>query len=214
MLFLYHETYYVTPGMQTVVDERVRSLHENHATHPAFVAGDWLRPLGDPMTYVAYRLWSEREVDFDAAQMAFMSEYNRTRPPDAFIHGPSIEYFELTARTAAPGMPAGDSSAPRCFVQSDIEPANRGAWMGWERGLRDVLLAAEGFREYRMYRFLGGENRFMRAELWRDLADAERFWHDPAMRVRMAELGTRPFRRAPRIGYFELLHQVEGAGKG
>src|SRR5688572_25991675 len=93
-MFLYHETYYVTPGLRDLIDERVRSLHENHATHESFIAGDWLRAVGDPVTHVAYRLWRTRDNDFDAAQMAFMAEYNRTRPADAFIHSPDIEFFD------------------------------------------------------------------------------------------------------------------------
>ena len=37
-MFLFEETYYVTPGLQDIVDARVRSLHENHASNPKFVA--------------------------------------------------------------------------------------------------------------------------------------------------------------------------------
>jgi quinol monooxygenase YgiN len=103
---------------------------------------------------------------------------------------------------------------PGCFVQSDIQPSNRNAWRSWEGALRSAMLATEGFHEYRLYRFLGNENRFMRAELWSDLADARRFWHEASMRSLLGELGTRPFRQAPRVMYFEVLHQIAGPGTG
>ena len=204
MLFLYQETYYATPGLQDVIDKRVRSLHENHATNPACVACDWMRYLGDPITYLAFRLWSERDVTFDEGQLAFMSEYNRTRPPDAFIHGPEIEFFEQIAQ-------AGETGKAGFLARSDLELAGRSSWREWEYELRKKLLAADGFHEYRLYRFMGGENRHVRAEFWQSQAAAEGFWHDPGLREFMSQLGQRPFRRAPRVGYYEVLHQTGDA---
>jgi hypothetical protein len=144
-----------------------------------------------------------------------MAEYNRTRPADAFIHPPDIEFFDqLLVSRPADLREAGGATGATCFVQTDLELANRGLWYNWESGLKDALVQTEGFHEYRLFRFGGNENRFLRAELWRDRATAEDFWHDGSMRARMNELGTRPFRRAPRIGYFEVLHQIGDPRRG
>ena len=93
-MFLFQETYYVTPGLQETIDQRVRSLHENHAFNPKFVATDWMKYLGDDTTYLAFRLWRDQDVTYNEAQGAWMAEYNRTRPADAFTAPPDIEYFE------------------------------------------------------------------------------------------------------------------------
>ena len=200
MLFLYQETYYVTPGLQDVIDKRVRSLHENHATNAASVAMDWFKYLGDATTYLAFRLWSEREVTFEAPQVEFMAEYNRSRPVDAFYQPPDIEFFEQVAQSGAPGG-AG------IMVRTDLETRAG----DWEHDVRAALLDSEGFREYRLYRFMGGESRYFRAEFWQDAASARQFWHGQALHDLMLKLPQRPFRRAPRFGFYEVLHQLGDA---
>ena len=61
-MFLFQETYYVTPGLQDTIENRVISLHENHAYNPKFVATDWMKDLGDETTYLAFRLWRDQDV--------------------------------------------------------------------------------------------------------------------------------------------------------
>ena len=214
-MFLYYETYYVTPGLQHVIDQRVRSLHENHATNPGFIAGDWLRAVGDPITYVAFRLWRQRDNEFDEAQHAFMAEYNRTRPADAFVHPPDIEFFEQIAQACPePSRREGLDTGAAFAARSDMEVSGRPAWYAWEHEVRRALLTDEGFCEYRLYRFLGNENRFMRVEFWQSQTAAESFWNDPARRELMSQLPPRSFRRRPDIGYFEVLHQIGDARMG
>ena len=165
-MFLYLETYYVTPGLQDVIDARVRSLHENHATNPAFVAADWLKFLGDGTTYLAFRLWRHQGVGFDAAQGEFMAEYNRTRPADSFMQPPDIEYFDQVEQSGAAG-------GAQHVVCCDL-PSGRAVAGTLESELRNRLLATQGFGEYRLYRFLGGENRYFRTEFWQSQAAAVR----------------------------------------
>ena len=88
-MFLFQETYYVRPGMQDVIDGRVRSLHENHITNPAGAAMDWAKFRGDATTYLAFRLWHDREVSGTPSTPAWMAEYNRTRPNDSFLARPT-----------------------------------------------------------------------------------------------------------------------------
>ena len=71
-------------------------------------------------------------------------------------------------------------------------------------------MSREGFREYRLYRFLGGENRYLRAEFWEDADAARAFWAAEDMRGFTAKLPTG--RAAPRFGYYEVLHQLGDAG--
>ena len=73
-MFLYQETYYVTPGLQDVIDARVRSLHENHSQSPEFAAADWMKYDGDSTTYLAFRLWSSRDVSYSPSQAEWMRE--------------------------------------------------------------------------------------------------------------------------------------------
>ena len=201
-MFLYLETYYVRPGLQDVIDERVRSLHENHATNPTAAAMDWAKFLGDATTYIAFRLWHEREVTFDAAQGAFMSEYNRTRPADAFVQPPEIELFDQVDQ-------AGVSGGASFLVTCDLRAGGPG-WGGWESELRERLQSQEGFREYRLYRFLGAENRYLRTEFWDTAAPATAFWREGSMREFTAKLppGQRP---APIFRHWEVLHQLGSA---
>ena len=201
-MFLYQETYYVRPGLQDVIDQRVRSLHENHATNPAFAASDWMKYLGDGITYLAFRLWHEREVTFDEAQSAWMAEYNRTRPSDSFLQPPDIEYFEQVAQLGRPGE-------ARFLVKCDLRASLQSAWAEWERELRERLSSSESFREYRLYRFMGGENRYVRAEFWEDGDAARAFWNNSDMRDFTGKLVTP--RRAPNFGYYEVLHQLGSA---
>jgi len=200
-MFLFLETYYVRPGLQDVIDRRVRSLHENHATNPVFAASDWAKFVGDATTYIAFRLWHEREVTFDAAQGAFMSEYNRTRPADSFVQPPDIELFDQVDQ-------AGISGGAGFLVTCDLRaPAG---WDRWEAELRARLLSNESFREYRLYRFLGAENRYLRTEFWDAAVPATAFWRDAAMREFTAKLpaGQRP---APVFRHWEVLHQLGSA---
>src|SRR5438552_1554272 len=141
-MFLYAETYYVRPGLQHVIDARVRSLHENHATNPAFVASDWMKYFGDGITFLAFRLWQQKEVTFDEDQGRWMAEYNRTRPADAFVQPPDIEYFEQIEQLGQPG-------GARFLVTCDLRASSQSGWSSWESELRDRLLSKDRFREYR-----------------------------------------------------------------
>jgi quinol monooxygenase YgiN len=202
-VFLYQETYYVRPGLQDIIDERVRSLHENHATNTAFVASDWMKYLGDGTTYLAFRLWQEQGVSFDAAQSEWMAEYNRTRPADAFIQPPDIDYYQQVEQSGSPGG-AG------FLVKSELQVAGRSAWPALEKQLLERLAAAEAFREYRLYRFMGGENRYLRAEFWENADAGMTFWRREDMREFSARLNS-SLRRPPPTGYYEVLHQLGSA---
>src|SRR5579875_2845609 len=202
-MFLYQETYYVTPGLQRLIESRVQSLHENHATNPAFRASDWMKYLGNDTTYLAFRLWHDRDVRFDEQQAAFMAEYNRTRPADAFIQPPDIELFE-------PILQAGNAGGAAFLVRVDFEVSGRAVqqWSGWESELRKRMSDSPGFREVRLYRFLGGESRYVRAEFWDSAAAARAFWTDSGARDRMAALPAAAFRRQPQFAYYQVLHQL------
>lgn len=204
-MFLFQETYYVTPGLQDVVDTRVRSLHENHALNPKFVATDWMKDLGDEVTYLAFRLWQDQNVSYGEAQMAWMAEYNRTRPSDAFTAPPDIEYFEQVHQF-------GRSGGASCLIYADLRIGGRSPAMVLEDELREQLRAAEGLTEYRLYRSLGAENRFFRAEFWRSQGDADAFWRHPDRREFMARLTAIATRGVPRLRRYEVLHQLGDAG--
>ena len=60
-----------------------------------------------------------------------------------------------------------------------------------------------------MYRFMGGEHRYMRCEFWRDAAAGLAFWRDASMREFSASLTG--LREAPRFRYYDVLHQVGSA---
>jgi heme-degrading monooxygenase HmoA len=202
-MFLYQETYYVTPGLQRLIEARVRSLHENHATNPAFRAGDWMKYLGNDTTYMALRLWHDRDVEPNEQQLAFMAEYNRARPADAFIQSPDIELFE-------PILQAGSFGDAAFLVRADSEVGGRSTqqWEHWEGELREQISARPGFREVRLYRFLGSENRYVRAEFWDSAAAAREFWTDPGTRDLMAALPATAYRMQPKFAYYEVLHQL------
>jgi hypothetical protein len=203
-VFLYQETYYVRPGLQDVIDERVRSLHENHITNPAGAAMDWASFRGDVTTYLALRLWHHRDVEWDAEHQAWMAEYNRTRPTDAFIAPPDIEFFEQVAQRGETG---GASLLVTCELQ--VGGAGRGAFNTFENELLQRLEAAPGFGEYRLYRFMGGEHRYLRCEFWRDATAGFSFWRDASMREFSASLSG--LRTAPLFRYYDVLHQVGSA---
>ena len=204
-MFLFQETYYVTPGLQDVIDQRVRSLHENHAFNPKFVATDWRKDLGDATTYLAFRLWRDQDVTYNEAQSAWMAEYNRTRPADAFTRPPDIEYFEQIHQFG-PGGGAG------FLVYADLRIGGRSPAMELEDELREQLRTTEGLREYRLYRHLGGESRFVRAELWRSQDEAGAFWRHEDRRALMSRLIPLCTRGVPTLHHYAVLHQLGDAG--
>ena len=202
-MFLYQETYYVRPGLQEVIDRRVRGLHENHITNAAAAAMDWMKYLGDATTYLAFRLWYDRQVSFDEAQSAFMSEYNRTRPADAFIAPPDIEFFEQIEQKGRV------LDAATFLSRCDLNVSGRSSWTAWEAELRERLLADEHFAEYRLYRFMGGETRYMRAEFWHNRDAALEFWRKGEMREFSKAL--EGLRRPPEFAHYDVLHQTGSA---
>ncbi len=204
-MFLFQETYYVTPGLQDVVDQRVRSLHENHAFNPKFVATDWMKDLGDETTYLAFRLWHDPDVTYDEAQTAWMAEYNRTRPADAFTQPPDIEYFEQVHQF-------GKSGNAGFLIYTELRIGTRSPAMALEDELRERLRATDGLQEYRLYRSLGAENRFFRAEFWRSQANADAFWRHEDRRDFMSRLTAASTRGMPRLRRYEVLHQLGDAG--
>ena len=206
-MFLFQETYYVTPGLQDVVDQRVRSLHENHAFNPKFVATDWMKYLGDETTYLAFRLWRDQDVTYNEAQTAWMAEYNRTRPADAFTASPDIEYFEQIHQF-------GKGGGAGFLVYADLRIGGRSPAMALEDELREKLRVAGGFHEYRLYRHLGGENRFFRAEFWLDQATATAFWRHEDRREFMSRLAPATTRGVPRLRHYAVLHKLGDAGIG
>jgi len=203
-MFLFQETYYVTPGLQDVIDQRVRSLHENHAFNPKFMATDWMKYLGDETTYLAFRLWRDQDVTYDEAQTAWMAEYNRTRPPDAFTAPPDIEYFWQIHQF-------GKGGGAGFLVCADLRIGGGSPAMTLEDELREQLRDAEGFQEYRLYRFMGGENRFMRTEFWQDQASATAFWRHEDRREYMSRLTLVSPRGVPRMRHYAVLHQLGDA---
>jgi quinol monooxygenase YgiN len=204
-MFLFQETYYVTPGLQEVVDQRVRSLHENHAFNPKFVATDWMKYLGDDTTYLAFRLWRDQDVTYNEAQSAWMAEYNRTRPSDAFTHPPDIEYFEQIHQF-------GRSGEAGFLVYAGLRIGGRSPAMVLEDELREQLREADGLQEYRLYRSLGAENRFFRAEFWRSDTEALAFWRHEARREFMSRLAPVSTRGVPTLRHYAVLHQLGDAG--
>ena len=204
-MFLFQETYYVTPGLHDIVDQRVRSLHENHAFNPKFVAADWMKDGGDETTYLAFRLWCDQDVTYHEAQTAWMAEYNRTRPADAFIQPPDIEYFEQIHQF-------GKGGDARCLIYADLRIGGRSPAMVLEDELREHLRTAEGLREYRLFRSLGSENKFFRAEFWRSLAEADAFWRSEERREFMSRLTGVSTRGVAKLRRYEVLHQLGDAG--
>jgi hypothetical protein len=203
-VFLFLETYYVRPGLQEVIDGRVRSLHENHITNPQGAAMDWAKFRGDATTYLALRLWHDCDVTWDVEHAAWMGEYNRTRPNDAFLGPPDIEYFEQVAQRGETG---GASLLVVCELQAG--GATRGVFDTFEESLKQRLFASPGFGEYRLYRFMGGEHRYLRCEFWRDAASGLAFWQDASMREFSA--GLSGLRATPVFRYYDVLHQVGSA---
>jgi quinol monooxygenase YgiN len=204
-MFLFQETYCVRPGLQDVVDQRVRSLHENHAFNPKFVATDWMKDLGDATTYLAFRLWRDADVTYNEAQTAWMAEYNRTRPADAFTQPPDIEYFEQVHQF-------GKSGGAGFLVYAGLRIGGRSPAMALEDELRDLLREADGLREYRLYRSLGGENRFVRAEFWRSQDEAIAFWRHEDRREFMNRLAAASTRGVSKLRHYAVLHQLGDAG--
>jgi quinol monooxygenase YgiN len=203
-MFVFQETYHVTPGLQPVIDQRVRSLHENHAFNAKFVAADWMKDLGDETTYLAFRLWRDQDVTYDEAQTAWMAEYNRTRPSDAFTQPPDIEYAEQVHQF-------GKGGAAGFLIYAELRIGGRSPAMGLEDELREELRAADGLQEYRLFRSMGGENRFCRAEFWRSAADADAFWRHEDRREFMSRLTAVSTRGVPRLRRYEVLHQLGDA---
>ena len=200
-MFLFQETYYVTPGLQEVVDGRVRSLHANHSQSPQFLAADWMKYMGDATTYLAFRLWSSQDVTYSPAQRDWMAEYNRGRPSDAFTQPPDIEYFEQVSQSGS----SGQSAFLACC---DLRIGANSLAMTLENELRGDLSEAAGFREYRLYRSMGGESRFFRAEFWDTQDTATTFWRSTARRDFMARLAAASTRGAPRFRHYEVLDQL------
>ena len=206
-MFLFQETYYVTPGLQDTVEKRVISLHENHAYNPKFIATDWMKDLTDETTYLAFRLWRDQDVTYDEAQLAWMAEYNRTRPADAFIQPPDIEYFEQLHQFGR-GREAG------FLIYAELRIGGRSVAMELEDELREQLRSADGLQEYRLYRSLGGENRYVRAEFWRSQSEADAFWRSEDRRDYMTRLTAVATRGVPRLRRYEVLHQLGSASMG
>ena len=203
-MFLYQETYYVRPGLQDVIDQRVRSLHVNHATNAAAAAMDWSKYLGDGTTFLAFRLWHERNVTYDEKQLAWMREYNRTRPADAFVAPPDIELFDQVdqAETALPGG--------TFLIRTEIQAGGASAWGALEAELKQRLLGNTLFAEYRLYRFLGAETRYFRTEFWHTREAANEFWRHEDMRDFTTRL-IATLRRPPEAAHYEILHQLGSA---
>ena len=205
-MFLFQETYYVTPGLQPVIDSRVRSLHANHSESPQFLATDWMKYLGDATTYLAFRLWSSRDVTYSVAQREWMAEYNRSRPADAFMQPPDIEYFEQISQS-------GTSGDARFLACCDLRFGTNSPAMALEHDLRGELSQSPCFREYRLYRSMGGENRFFRAEFWDSQDNATSFWRSPDRRDFMARLAAASTRGAPSFRHYEVLDQLGSAAQ-
>jgi quinol monooxygenase YgiN len=133
-----------------------------------------------------------------------MAEYNRTRPNDAFLGPPDIEYFEQVSQHGETG---GASLLVVCELQ--VGGATRGTFNMFENELLQRLEAAPGFGEYRLYRFMGGEHRYQRCEFWRDAAAGLAFWREASMREFSATLTG--LRTAPAFRYHDVLHQLGDA---
>lgn len=205
-MFLFQETYYVTPGLQAIVDGRVRSLHANHSQSPEFLAADWMKYLGDATTYLAFRLWSSQDVTYSGTQREWMAEYNRNRPSDAFTQPPDIEYFEQVSQSGS----SGQSAFLACC---DLRIGANSPAMTLELEQHKELSEAPGFLEYRLYRSMGGESRFFRAEFWDTQDNAANFWRSTARRDLMARLAAASTRGAPRFRHYEVLDQLGSAAQ-
>jgi len=81
-----------------------------------------------------------------------------------------------------------------------------------EDELREQLRTTEGLREYRLYRHLGGESRFVRAEFWRTQEDAAAFWRNEDRREFMRRLIPLCTRGVPTLRHYAVLHQLGDAG--
>ncbi|GEM_PF-4979722 len=203
MPFLFQETYYATPGLQQVLDDRVRSLHQAQATQPSALASDWAKYRGDSMTYLALRLWTGRHYSVDAEHMRFMAEYNRTRATDAFMAPPDIEFFEPVSQWGTPGGAA-------FLVRTELEVSARygSEWASWEQEVRADMAKSGGLREWRLYQFLGRESRSFRCEFWERPEAAEAFWRAPARRPQWAALPAAAWRRTPKPAEYDVLLQL------
>ncbi len=202
-MFLFQETYYATPGLQDLIAQRVQRLHEAQATQPSSLASDWMKWLGDGVTFMALRLWTDRNYAVDEEHMRWMGEYNRTRPADAFMQPPDIEFFEPVAQQGTPG------GAQFCVrTELEVAGAGRASWASWEYELRAALLATPGFREYRLYQFLGRESRLFRTEFWETEAAGRAFWTVEDRRAQLGKLPPGTWRKAPLPTYYRVLHQL------
>ncbi len=203
-MFLFQETYYATPGLQDLVDTRVRSLHENHSLSPEFVAADWMKFTGDETTYLAFRLWSQHEATYDESQREWMVEYNRTRPADLFMRGPDIEYFDQVRQ-------AGESGGAGFLVYANLLIGGQSPAMSLEDELVSQLKGAGGFQEYRLYESLGRSGHYFRAEFWRSRADAGGFWRHEDRREYIGRVLEKSGRGLPDQRHYEVLHQLGDA---
>ncbi len=203
-MFLFQEIYYATPGLQDLVDTRVRSLHENHSLSPDFLATDWMKFTGDETTYLAFRLWTQNQASYDAAQREWMAEYNRTRPADIFTRSPDIEYFDQVKQT-------GQSGGAGFLVYANLLIGGHSPAMTLEDELHSQLRGADGFLEYRLFESLGKSNHFFRAEFWRSQADALGFWRNEARREYVGRVREQSNRGVPDHRHYEVLHQLGDA---
>ena len=164
---------------------------------------DWAKFRGDATTYLAFRLWHDRDVTWDAEHAAWMAKYTRSLTNDSFLAPPDIEYFEQVAQRGETG-----SATLLVACELSVGGAARGAFNTFENELTARLEATPGFGEYRMYRFMGGEHRYMRCEFWRTQAAGLAFWRGESMRdQRHVDRAT----EAPRFRYYDVLHQVGDA---
>ena len=200
-MFLFQEIYYATPGLQDLVDSRVRSLHENHSLSPEFVATDWMKFTGDETTYLALRLWTQNEATYSAEQREWMAEYNRTRPADIFTRPPDIEYFDQVKQS-------GTSGAAGFLVYADLLIGGHTPAMSLEDELHSELKSAGGFLEYRLYESLGRSSHFFRAEFWRSRADAIGFWRHEDRRDYIGRVKEASNRGMPDQRHYDVLHQL------
>lgn len=202
-MFLFQETYYATAGLQDLVNQRVQSLHQAQATQPSSIASDWAKYLGDGVTYLALRHWNDRHYQVDEEHMRWMGEYNRTRPADLFSQSPDIEFFE-------PVSQFGQAGGAGFLVRTELEVGGRytSDWASWEQELRTEMAGAPGFREWRLYQFLGRESRYFRCEFWETQVAGQDFWQAPARRKLVTSLPAETWRRPPRPAYYQVLLQL------
>jgi heme-degrading monooxygenase HmoA len=120
------------------------------------------------------------------------------------LQPPDIEYFEQISQSGASG---GAGFLACC----DLRIGANSPAMTLEQELRLHLSKAPGFREYRLYRSMGGESRFFRAEFWEGEDRAADFWRSPDRRDLMARLAANLPRGAPRFRHYEVLDQLGSA---